>query len=52
MLAPHARLEDDESQILFEGTAAELMASPDPRVDQFVYGKAGERIEETERAVG
>jgi phospholipid/cholesterol/gamma-HCH transport system ATP-binding protein len=46
MLAPLAQLAAGESQILFEGTAQEAMSSSDPRVDQFVYGKAGERIEE------
>jgi phospholipid/cholesterol/gamma-HCH transport system ATP-binding protein len=46
MLCPVTQVAENESQILFEGTAAELMASTDPRVDQFVYGKAGERIEE------
>jgi phospholipid/cholesterol/gamma-HCH transport system ATP-binding protein len=46
MLAPVSQVAADESQILFEGTAQEVMASSDPRVDQFVYGKAGERIEE------
>jgi phospholipid/cholesterol/gamma-HCH transport system ATP-binding protein len=46
MLAPLAQVEQDEPQIVFEGTADELFSSRDPRVDQFVYGKAGERIEE------
>ena len=46
MLCPVTQVGANESQILFEGTSAELMASSDPRVDQFVYGKAGERIEE------
>jgi phospholipid/cholesterol/gamma-HCH transport system ATP-binding protein len=46
MLCPVTQVGERESQILFEGTSAELMASSDPRVDQFVYGKAGERIEE------
>src|ERR1700722_16897316 len=46
MLCPVTQVGEKESQILFEGTSAELMASSDPRVDQFVYGKAGERIEE------
>jgi len=46
MLSPQSQLQPDESQILFEGTAEDLMVSNDPRVDQFVYGKAGERIEE------
>lgn len=46
MLSPITQVADDEAQILFEGTAKDLMASSNPRVDQFVYGKAGERIEE------
>jgi len=46
MLSPITQVAEDESQILFEGTAKSLMASSDPRVDQFVYGKAGARIEE------
>jgi phospholipid/cholesterol/gamma-HCH transport system ATP-binding protein len=46
MLCPAAHLRPDEPQILFEGTAKELASSRDPRVDQFVNGNAGERIEE------
>jgi phospholipid/cholesterol/gamma-HCH transport system ATP-binding protein len=46
MLCPAAHLRPDEPQILFEGTAEELAMSRDPRVDQFVNGNAGERIEE------
>ncbi len=46
MLFPASQLKTDEPQILFEGTAHELATSSDPRVDQFVFGKAGERIEE------
>jgi phospholipid/cholesterol/gamma-HCH transport system ATP-binding protein len=46
MLCPAAHLRPDEPQILFEGTAEELATSRDPRVDQFVNGNAGERIEE------
>jgi len=36
MLAPLAKLEADESQILFDGTPKELYASPDKRVRRFV----------------
>jgi phospholipid/cholesterol/gamma-HCH transport system ATP-binding protein len=46
MLRPAALLGPDEPQIVFEGTAHELVESPDPRVEQFVNGNAGERIEE------
>lgn len=46
MLSPAALLRPAEPQILFEGTSRELAASTDPRVDQFVNGNAGERIEE------
>ncbi len=46
MLRPAALLGPQEPQIVFEGTARELRQSPDPRVEQFVNGNAGERIEE------
>jgi len=46
MLCPAALLGPEEPQILFEGTARELMKSTNPRVEQFVNGNAGERIEE------
>jgi phospholipid/cholesterol/gamma-HCH transport system ATP-binding protein len=46
MLRPAALLRPEEPQIVFEGTAHELVESPDPRVEQFVNGNAGERIEE------
>ena len=46
MLYPLGRLNPDEPQILFDGTPAELQASPDPRVRQFVEGTAGERLAE------
>jgi phospholipid/cholesterol/gamma-HCH transport system ATP-binding protein len=46
MLRPAALLRPEEPQIVFEGTARELAESPDPRVEQFVNGNAGERIEE------
>jgi phospholipid/cholesterol/gamma-HCH transport system ATP-binding protein len=46
MLYPLGRLNPDEPQILFDGSPAELRTSSDPRVQQFVEGKAGERLAE------
>jgi phospholipid/cholesterol/gamma-HCH transport system ATP-binding protein len=46
MLYPLVRLNPDEPQILFDGRPTEWQASPDPRVEQFVEGKAGERLAE------
>ena len=46
MLYPLSRLEKDESQIIFTGTPEELDTSTDPRVRQFIEGKAGQRLNE------
>jgi phospholipid/cholesterol/gamma-HCH transport system ATP-binding protein len=46
MLYPLARLGPADSQILYDGPAAQLEESPDPRVGQFVRGEAGERLRE------
>jgi phospholipid/cholesterol/gamma-HCH transport system ATP-binding protein len=46
MLMPLPRLESDESQIIFDGTVAELDACRDRRVQQFINGEAGERLME------
>jgi phospholipid/cholesterol/gamma-HCH transport system ATP-binding protein len=46
MLYSLARLEPDESQIIFDGTPEEILACRDKRVAQFVRGEAGERLEE------
>ena len=46
MLYPLARLQPTESQIIFSGTPAELDASSDPRVKQFIKGEAGQRLDE------
>jgi phospholipid/cholesterol/gamma-HCH transport system ATP-binding protein len=46
MLMPVARLEENESQIIFDGTVAELDACRDRRVQQFINGEAGERLME------
>ncbi len=49
MLYPLARLKEDEPQILFDGTPAELERSRDRRVTQFVHGEAGERLMEMQQ---
>ncbi len=46
MLYPLFRLRSGEPQIVFDGTPAELDRSPDPRVRQFVEGRAGSRLME------
>jgi len=46
MLYPLLRLADDEPQIVFSGTPADLDRSTDPRVRQFVQGNAGNRLME------
>ncbi len=46
MLYPLARLQRDESQIIFDGTPTEVQKSTDKRVSQFVRGEAGERLME------
>jgi phospholipid/cholesterol/gamma-HCH transport system ATP-binding protein len=49
MFYPRARLQPDEAQVLFDGTAAELRQCSDPRVRQFVEGEARERLDELAR---
>ncbi len=46
MFYPLSRLEEGESQIIFEGGPEEAFSSADSRVRQFVTGEAGERIQE------
>jgi phospholipid/cholesterol/gamma-HCH transport system ATP-binding protein len=46
MFYPLTRLKDDERQIIFQGTPAEIDRATDPRVTQFVEGEAGERLME------
>jgi phospholipid/cholesterol/gamma-HCH transport system ATP-binding protein len=46
MLYPLDRLEPGESQILYDGSPANMESAPDPRVRQFVHGEAGERLRE------
>ena len=53
MLYPLARLESDESQVLYDGPPGDIDQSKDKRVRQFVNGEAGERLMEMrEEAVG
>jgi phospholipid/cholesterol/gamma-HCH transport system ATP-binding protein len=49
MLYPLTRLKPGESQVLFNGTPQELRAYSDVRVQQFVEGKAQERLRELAR---
>jgi phospholipid/cholesterol/gamma-HCH transport system ATP-binding protein len=44
MLYPLGRLNEDEPQIIFDGTPGEICVSRDKRVAQFVRGEAGERL--------
>jgi len=46
MLYPQNRLEDDEPQVIFDGTPREIENSKDRRVTQFVRGEAGDRLME------
>jgi len=46
MLYPLFRLSADQPQIVFDGTPDELDASRDPRIRQFVEGRAGARLTE------
>jgi len=46
MLYPLFRLGPGDSQIMFEGTPAELDRCHDPRIRQFVEGRAGNRLTE------
>ncbi|MFM8434305.1 MAG: ABC transporter ATP-binding protein, partial [Planctomycetia bacterium] len=46
MLYPLSRLPAGAAQIVFDGTPADLERSRDPRVRQFVEGRAGARLTE------
>jgi phospholipid/cholesterol/gamma-HCH transport system ATP-binding protein len=52
MLYPLARLRPGEPQIVFEGSPAELVACRDPRIRQFVEGRAGGRLTELQEEQG
>lgn len=46
MLYPISRLQEEESQIIFDGAASEIQKCKDKRVAQFLRGEAGERLQE------
>ena len=46
MLYPLERLNEHESQIIFDGPPSELEHCTDPRVQQFIQGEAGNRLQE------
>ncbi len=46
MLYPLSRLDDNESQIVFDDVPEQIDSAPDPRVTQFVRGEARERLME------
>jgi phospholipid/cholesterol/gamma-HCH transport system ATP-binding protein len=46
MLTPLTRVENDEPQIIFDGSVPEMDACRDRRVQQFINGEAGERLME------
>ena len=46
MMYPLARLDDDEPQVIFDGTPDEIRECSDSRVSQFLHGEAGERLNE------
>ena len=46
MFYPRNRLNQDESQVIYDGPPSELEHAEDRRVRQFVHGEAGERINE------
>ena len=52
MLYPLSRLQQDEPQIIFDGTPDQLDRCPDHRVSQFVRGEAGERLMEMRQEPG
>ena len=46
MLYPLARLDDEQSQILFDGRPEDIDNTTDRRVTQFIRGEAGDRMSE------
>ena len=50
MLMPLARLQQDASQVIFDGSVGDLLRCRDRRVQQFVNGEAGERLMEMRSA--
>jgi phospholipid/cholesterol/gamma-HCH transport system ATP-binding protein len=50
MLYPISRLDEEEPQIIYDGSPAEIDRSSDARVTQFIHGEAGERLMEMREA--
>ena len=44
MLLPTSQIQDDDSQLIFDGPPSELDRTDDMRVQQFVRGDAGDRV--------
>ncbi len=51
MLYPLSRLRPGEPQVLFEGTPEQLQQARDERVQQFVRGEAGKRLQEMDETM-
>ncbi len=51
MLYPLSRLRPGEPQVLFEGTPEQLQQARDERVQQFVRGEAGKRLQELDETI-
>ncbi len=49
MALPLRRVKEGEAQLIFDGTPDEVRDAKDPRVRQFVEGRAGERLMELRR---
>lgn len=49
MVYPVSRLKPGESQVLYDGPPSGLDACPDRRVQQFIRGEAGERLQEMQQ---
>lgn len=52
MLYPLSRLEEEESQVLYDGRPQDIENAPDPRVSQFVRGEARDRLMELRQQNG
>ena len=52
MLYPLARLDEDEPQVLYDGSPREIERAADARVSQFVRGEARERLMEMRKKNG
>ena len=51
MLYPLSRLDENEAQIIFDGSTDEIAHAKDLRVTQFVRGEAGDRLMEMQESI-